>query len=70
MNAEVAMIWREISAKAHVRGQAAVRKNVAPTVREPENNRGMKLVAELKPEVLSHYAMAGKLRIWLKKFEA
>ena len=30
----------------------------------------MKLVAELKPEVLSHDATAGKLRIWLKKFEA
>ena len=30
----------------------------------------MKLVAEPKPEVLSHDATAGELKIWLKKFEA
>ena len=71
MDAEVAALWKEISTKAHVRGQAAARRNTAPApVREAESNDGMKLVAQLKPEVLSHDATVGELRIWLKKFEA
>ena len=72
MDAEVAGLWKEVSTKAHVRGQAAARRNAAPQQAAPreDNNSGMKLVAELKPEVLSHDAMAGELRIWLKKFEA
>ena len=40
------------------------------TPRGQKNSGGMKLVVELKPEVLSHNATAGELRIWLKKFEA
>ena len=61
-----------VSTKAHVRGQAAARRNVAPQQAAPreDNSGGMKLVAQLKPEVLSHDATAGELRIWLKKFEA
>ena len=72
MDAEVATLWKEVSTKAHVRGQAAARRNVAPQAapREDAVTGGMKLVAELKPEVLSHDATAGELRIWLKKFEA
>ena len=72
MDAEVAALWKDISTKAHVRGQAAARRNVAPQQAAPreDNNNGMKLVAELKPKVLSHDAMARELRIWLKKFEA
>ena len=72
MDAEVAALWKEVSTKPHVRGQAAARRNVAPQQAAPreENSGGMKLVAELKPEVLSHDATAGELRIWLKKFEA
>ena len=61
-----------MSTKAHVRGQAAARRNGAPQVvpREEQTSGGMKRVAELKPEVLSHDATAGELTIWLKKFEA
>ena len=72
MDAEVAALWKDISTKTHVPGQAAARRNVAPQQAAPreDNSNGMKLVAELKPEVLSHNARAGKLRIWLKKFEA
>ena len=71
MDAEVAALWKEISTKADVRGQAAARKNVAPsTAPREDHSGGMKLIAELKPEVLSHDATAGELRIWLKKFEA
>ena len=65
----MAVLWREISTKALVRGQVAARRNVAPA-REPDNNGGMKLVTKLKSKVLSHDATAGELRIWLKKFEA
>ena len=56
---------------AHVRGQAAAWKNpiVAAQARETDNSGAMKLVAELKPDVLSHDAKAGELRIWLKKCE-
>ena len=72
MDAEVAALWKDLSTKAHVRGQAAARRNAAPQAIswDQENSGGMKLVVELKPEVLSHDATAGKLRIWLKKFEA
>ena len=70
MDAEVAALWNEISTKAHVRGQAAARRHTAPPAAPREDsNSGMKLVAELKPDVLSHDATACKLRIWLKKFE-
>ena len=71
MDAEVAALWKEVSTKAHIRGQAAARRNTAPpTAPWEDSNSGMKLVADLKPDVLSHDATAGKLRIWLKKFEA
>ena len=71
MDPEVAALWKDVSTKTHVRGQAAARRNAAPQVVPCEdNNNGMKLVAELKPEVLSHDATAGELRIGLKKFEA
>ena len=72
MDAEVAALWKEVSTKAHVRNQSAARRNVAPQAAPREENTAgaMKLVAELKPEVLSHDATAGELRIWLKKFEA
>ena len=65
-------LWKEISTKAHVRGQAAARRNVAPqqAATREDNIGGMNLVAELKPEVPSNDATAGELRIWLKKFEA
>ena len=67
----MAVLWKKIWTKAHVKGQTAARTNVAPVpAREPENNGCMKLVAEVKPEVLSHDTKAGELRIWLKKFEA
>ena len=54
------------------RGQAAARRNVAPQAspREDTATGRMKLVVELKPEVLSHDATAGELRIWLKKIQA
>ena len=71
MDAEVAALWKEVSTKAHIPGQTAARRNVAPQAAPREENAGgMKLVADLKPEVLSHDATAGELRIWLKKFEA
>ena len=57
MDAEAAALWKEVSTKANV-------------PREDTAGGGMKLVAELKPEVLSHDAAAGELRIGLKKFEA
>ena len=70
MDTEVAAL-SYVSTKAHVRGQAAARGNVAPqVVPREENSGGMKLVAELKPKVLSQDATAGKLRIGLKKIEA
>ena len=69
MDAEVAALWKEVSTKFHVRGQAAARRNVAPQAAARDDaataTGGMKLVAELKPEVLSHDATAGELRIWL-----
>lgn len=72
MDAGVAALWKDVLTKAHVRGQAARRRNAAPPAApwEQENSGGMKLVAELKPEVLLHDTTAGKSRIWLKKFEA
>ena len=72
MDAEVAALWKDVSTKAHIRGQAAARRNEAPqdAPRDDAATGGMKLVAELKREVLSHDATAGELRIWLKKFEA
>ena len=35
MDAEVAALWKEISTKAHVRGQAAARKNATPQQAAP-----------------------------------
>ena len=48
-DAEVNALWKEVSTKAHVRGQAAARRNVAPQAapREDATTGGMKLVAEL-----------------------
>ena len=74
MDKEVEILWKEVSTKAHVRNQAAAQRNpvleaVGPA-RDQENTGAMKLVAELKPDVLSQDATAEKLRIWVKKFEA
>lgn len=65
MDAEVAALWKYVSTKAHVRGQAVARRNAAsPTVaRDQDNSAGMKLVAEKNPDVLSHDAKVGELRI-------
>ena len=64
MDAEVAALWKEVSTKAHVRGQAAARRNTAPpTALREDSKSGMELVAGLKPDVLSHDATAGELRI-------
>ena len=73
MDKEVVNLWKEISAKAHVRNQAARRNPLlaaAGPARDHDNSGTMKLVAELKPDVLSQDATAGELRIWVKKIEA
>ena len=72
MAKEVETLWKEVSAKAHVRGQAAARRNPAQAnqARETDNNGAMKLAAELIPDVLSQEETAGMRQIWLKKFEA
>ena len=74
MDKEVELLWKEVSAKAHVRNQAAARPTpvlvAAGPARDRENTSTMKLVAELKPDVLSQDATAGELRIWVKKFNA
>ena len=46
MDAEVAALWIDMTTKAHVRGQAAARRNTAlpAAPQEPENSGGMKLV--------------------------
>ena len=65
-------MWKKVSTKAHVRSQAAARRNplLAGQGRDPDNGGAMKLVVELKPDVLSHAATAGQLQIWLKQIEA
>ena len=73
MDKEVAAPWKEVSAKAHLRSQAVRRNPLAAAggpARDQDNSSHMKLVAELKPDVLSQVATAGELRIWVKKFEA
>ena len=64
MDKEVATLWKEISAKAHLRNQAAQRNPLAAAAglaRDQDNSGNMKLVAELKPDVLSQGATAGEL---------
>ena len=73
MDKEVENLWKEISPKAHVRNQAARRNPLlaaAGPARDQDNSGTVKLVAELKPYVLSWDATAGELRIWIKKNEA
>ena len=73
MDKEVENLWKDISAKAHVRNQAARRNPLlaaAGPARDQDNSGTIKLVAELKPDVLSQVATAGELRIWVKKIEA
>ena len=74
MDKEVEAFWKNVSTKAHVRSQATARRNpllaAAGPGRDQDNIGTMKLVAELKPDLLSHDATAGELLIWLKKFEA
>ena len=73
MDKEVETLWKKISAKAHVRNQAAQLNPLlaaAGPARDQDNSGTMKLVAELKPDVLSQDATAGELRIKVKKFEA
>ena len=64
MDKEVEALWKDISTKAHVRNQAAARRNpliaAASPGRDQDNARTMKLVAELKPDVLSQDASAGE----------
>ena len=44
MDAEVAALWKEVSTKAHVRGQTAARRNAAPQAApREENTTGTKL---------------------------
>ena len=38
MNAEVAALWKEVSTKAHIRGQTAARRNAAPQAAPREEN--------------------------------
>ncbi len=61
---------KEVSTKAHVRNQAAARRNpvlaAEGPARDQENTGAMKLVVELKPDVFSQDATAGELRIWVK----
>ena len=68
------LLWKKVSTKAHVRNQAVARRNpvfaAGGPARDQENTGAMKLVAELKPDVLSQDASEGELRIWVKKFEA
>ena len=73
MDKDVSALWKEISAKAHLRSQAARRNPLAAApgpARDQDNSGKIKLVAELKPDVLSQDATAGELRTWVKKFEA
>ena len=74
MDKEVENLWKEISAKAHMRNQAARRNSLLAAAsgpaREQDNSGTMKLVADLKPDLLSQDATAGELRIWVKKFAA
>ena len=74
MDKEAELLGKEVSTKAHVRNQAAARRYqvlaAAGPARDQENTGIMKLVVELKPDVLSQYATTGELRIWVKKFEA
>ena len=37
MDAEVASLWKEVSTKAHVRGQAAASRNVTPPAAPRDN---------------------------------
>ena len=73
MDKEVAALWKENSAKAHLRNRAARRNPLAAAAgpaRDQDNSGNMKPVAELKLDVLSQDATAEELRIWVKKFEA
>ena len=67
MDKEVELLLVEVSTKAHVRNQAAARHNpvlaAAGPARDQENTGSMKLLAEMKPDVLSQDATAGELRI-------
>ena len=55
MDKEVAALWKEISAKAHLRSQAARRNPLAAAAgpaRDQDNSGNMKLVAELEEPTL------------------
>ena len=73
---EVEEWWETTTAAAHtrlIRAAAAIATPPAAARRPPPHVEGtghMKLVGELKPEILQHDSTAGYLTVWRKKFES
>ena len=68
MDKVVELLRKEVFTKAYVRNQCNPVLAAAGPARNQENTGAMKLIAEMKPDVLSQDATAGELRIWVKKF--
>ena len=67
---DITKVWELFNKNAHKRSAAPPASPAAARRPPPAGDGQIKLVTELKPETLAHDASAGKLRIWLKKFEA
>ncbi len=73
LETRMVQLWDKYNDSCHKRATQAGRAGAAAPAAAPAaggNTPTLKLVAELKPETLSHDASAGNMRIWIRKFEA
>ena len=67
---DITKVWELLNKNTLERSAAPPASPAAARRPPPVGDGQIKLVTELKPETLAHDALAGELRIWLKKFEA